>query len=164
MALIDGLPSSGRTAQPPIFMVAIRNVATDSALSLLTAAQRTLPSRPASLSRAQPPTSLSRPAWVPTQRWSACLGTAISSRSCHERPPGQRHVRARPLIHLRASPANPLQFAAMFVQSNDLFFVPKAGGIALFDAGGRAMPGNVANQVALYDAGTDVNQLPALGR
>jgi hypothetical protein len=37
----------------------------------------------------------------------------------------------------RASPADWLQFAATFVQSNDLFFAPKAGGIALFDAGGR---------------------------
>lgn len=35
IALLDGLPSSGRTAQPTTFMIAIRNVATDSTLRLL---------------------------------------------------------------------------------------------------------------------------------
>lgn len=51
----------------------------------------------------------------------------------------------------------------MFVQSNDLFFAPKAGGIALFEPGGRAVHGKVTEQVALYDAGTEVNQPPGAG-
>jgi hypothetical protein len=51
----------------------------------------------------------------------------------------------------------------MFVQSNDLFFAPRAGSIALFDSGGRAIHGNVTSQVAPYDAGTEVNQPPGAG-
>jgi hypothetical protein len=62
-----------------------------------------------------------------------------------------------------ASPGDRLQFATMFVQSNDLFFAPRDGGIALFDAGGSAMHGTVTSRVALYDAGTEVNQRPGAG-
>ena len=62
-----------------------------------------------------------------------------------------------------ASPGDRLRFATMFVQSNDLFFGPKGSGIALFDTGGRAMHGKVTGQVALYDAGTEINQAPGAG-
>lgn len=47
------------------------------------------------------------------------------------------HVRARPVIHLSGVPGRPAAVAAMFVQSSDLFFAPKAAGIALFDAAGQ---------------------------
>lgn len=62
-----------------------------------------------------------------------------------------------------AKPGDRLGFAAMFVQSNDLFFAPKDGGIPLFDKGGRAMMGNRTGLVELYDAGTEVNQAPGVG-
>lgn len=62
-----------------------------------------------------------------------------------------------------ASLGDRLQFATMFVQSNDLFFAPRDGGIALFDAGGRAIHGKVTSRVALFDAGTEVNQPPGVG-
>jgi hypothetical protein len=62
-----------------------------------------------------------------------------------------------------AWPGDRLHFATMFVQSNDLFFAPKEGSIALFDSGGRAIHGNVTGQIALYDAGTEVNQPPGAG-
>ncbi len=62
-----------------------------------------------------------------------------------------------------ASPGDRLQFATMFVQSNDLFFAPMGNGIGLFDPGGRAMHGKVTGQVALYDAGTEINQAPGAG-
>ena len=61
------------------------------------------------------------------------------------------------------SPGDKLQFATMFVQSNDLFFAPRNGGIALFDAGGRAIRGKVTRQIVLFDAGTEVNQAPGVG-
>lgn len=64
---------------------------------------------------------------------------------------------------ITAAPGDRLQFATMFVQSNDLFFAPRDGGIALFDVGGRAMHGRVTNRVALFDAGTEKNQAPGLG-
>lgn len=62
-----------------------------------------------------------------------------------------------------ASPGDHLQFATMFVQSNDLFFAPTGGGIRLFDGGGRAVHGNLSSRVALFDAGTEVNQFPGAG-
>ncbi len=64
---------------------------------------------------------------------------------------------------LTAAPGDRLQFATMFVQSNDLFFAPRDGGIALFDSGGRAMHGKVTSRIALFDAGTEVNQPPGAG-
>lgn len=62
-----------------------------------------------------------------------------------------------------ASPGDRLQFATMFVQSNDLFFAPRGGGIDLFDGGGRAMHDKVTSRVGLFDAGTEVNQPPGAG-
>lgn len=62
-----------------------------------------------------------------------------------------------------AAPGDRLQFATMFVQSNDLFYAPRDGGIALFDSGGRPMHGKVTNRVALFDAGTEVNEPPGVG-
>lgn len=62
-----------------------------------------------------------------------------------------------------AAPGDHLQFATMFVQSNDLFYAPRDGGIALFDKGGRAVHGNVTHRIALFDAGTELNQLPGAG-
>lgn len=54
-----------------------------------------------------------------------------------------------------------LSFVSMMVQSNDLFFAPDESGIALFENGmpiGLNGPVNVTNQVAVWDAGTEVNE------
>ena len=51
----------------------------------------------------------------------------------------------------------------MFVQSNDLFFAPGGDGIALYDKGGKAVMGDVTSQVALWDAGTELNEEPGVG-
>lgn len=51
----------------------------------------------------------------------------------------------------------------MFVQSNDLFFAPKASGIMPFDSSGRAVRGRVTSKVTLYDAGTEHNQARGVG-
>ena len=51
----------------------------------------------------------------------------------------------------------------MFGQSNDLFYAPGESGIALFDAHGKPLQGDVTSQLALWDAGTEVNQEPGLG-
>jgi hypothetical protein len=71
-------------------------------------------------------------------------------------------IPGQPFI-VSASPGDRLQFATMFVQSNDLFFAPRDGGIVLFDAGGRAIYGKATNHVALFDAGTEINQTPGAG-
>jgi len=51
-----------------------------------------------------------------------------------------------------------LSFATMFVQSNDLFYGTSANGLALFDAMGQPISGDVSNQILLWDAGTEVDE------
>lgn len=57
-------------------------------------------------------------------------------------------------------------FATMFVQSNDLFYAFEPGGIALYENGspiGQNSPADVTDRVALWDAGTEVDQRPGSG-
>jgi hypothetical protein len=63
----------------------------------------------------------------------------------------------------QAKPGEMLTFATMFGQSNDCFYAPKGGDIALFDQSGRPMLAERAVEVVLYDAGTEVNQVPGIG-
>ena len=62
-----------------------------------------------------------------------------------------------------AEPGDRLVFAAMFVESNDLFFGSDPGGIALFDPSGVALNGDVTNRIGLWDAGTEINEQPGIG-
>lgn len=56
-----------------------------------------------------------------------------------------------------------LSLATMFVQSNDLFFAPEEAGLALYDAMGNAVTGDVTSSILLWDAGTEVNEEPGVG-
>ena len=56
-----------------------------------------------------------------------------------------------------------LTFATMFVQSNDWFFSPNADGLALFDADGNSLSGDITDQVFLWNAGTEIDQTPGEG-
>ena len=56
-----------------------------------------------------------------------------------------------------------LTFATMFVQSNDWFFAPVPGGVALFDADGHPISGDITDLVVLWNAGTEVDQVPGEG-
>ena len=56
-----------------------------------------------------------------------------------------------------------LSLATMFVPSNDFFYAPDEAGIALYDAGGAPVSGDVTAQIRLWDAGTEANQEPGLG-
>jgi hypothetical protein len=62
-----------------------------------------------------------------------------------------------------AKPGERLTIAAMFAQSNDLFYAPREQGIALFDASGKPVAGDITSQILLWDAGTEVNEEPGLG-
>jgi hypothetical protein len=64
---------------------------------------------------------------------------------------------------ITAEPGEMLTFATMFGQSNDCFYAPKGGAIRLFDRDGRPIMGERAVAVVLYDAGTEINQVPGLG-
>jgi hypothetical protein len=62
-----------------------------------------------------------------------------------------------------AAPGCNLSLAVMFGQSNDLFYAPAERGIALFDAKGAPISGDITSQLVLWDAGTEVNQEPGVG-
>lgn len=70
-----------------------------------------------------------------------------------------------PNLHYRimAKPGDRLHFAVMFVQSNDLFYAFGPRGLALFDDARQPVSGDVTRYVALWDAGTEVNEVPGLG-
>src|SRR5262245_24692281 len=63
-----------------------------------------------------------------------------------------------------AKPGERLTIATMFAQSNDLFYAPREEGIALFDASGKPVAGDITSQILLWDAGTEVNEEPAWAR
>lgn len=66
-------------------------------------------------------------------------------------------------FQITAKPNDYLNFATMFIQSNDLFVGPEDGGISLFDSSGNAMSGDVTGYLSIWDAGTEVNEEPGVG-
>lgn len=56
-----------------------------------------------------------------------------------------------------------VSFAAMLGESNDWFFAPGPDGIALYDADGNPVSGDVTSQVSLWNAGTEIDQEPGVG-
>jgi len=56
-----------------------------------------------------------------------------------------------------------LSFATMFGQSNDLFYATSDDGLALYDASGNPVTGDVTPMIHLWDAGTEVNEEPGIG-
>jgi len=56
-----------------------------------------------------------------------------------------------------------VSFATMFGESNDWFFGPGPEGIALYDGNGNPISGDVTSQIQLWDAGTELDQEPAVG-
>jgi hypothetical protein len=72
-------------------------------------------------------------------------------------PPGQAYE-----FEISAEPGQSLSVAWMFGQSNDLFYSNDRP-IALFDAAGKPVKGDMTAQLSLWDAGTEVNEEPGLG-
>ncbi|HEX2671122.1 MAG TPA: spondin domain-containing protein, partial [Polyangiaceae bacterium] len=62
-----------------------------------------------------------------------------------------------------ASPGEALSFASMLAATNDVFFGPKATGIALFDTNGTPISGDISDQVSLWDTGSEGNEEPGIG-
>ncbi len=56
-----------------------------------------------------------------------------------------------------------LTFASMFGDSNDLFIAPDGHGIALYNAKGAPISGEITLHLKLWDAGTEINQEPFVG-
>ena len=64
---------------------------------------------------------------------------------------------------LMGSPGMKLSMIMMNGQSNDEFYAPDENGIALFDAKGKPLSGDVTAKFILWDAGTEVNQELGIG-
>jgi hypothetical protein len=55
-----------------------------------------------------------------------------------------------------------LSFVTMFGRSNDLFFAPDGKGIELYD-GDMPLSGDITSKISLWDAGTEINEMPGAG-
>lgn len=64
-------------------------------------------------------------------------------------------------VKFYAAKGQTLSFVTMYGNSKDLFFAPVNPGIALFDASGNAITGDVSSQVKLWDNGTNINSDPS---
>ncbi|MFT5749230.1 MAG: hypothetical protein ACI93S_000483 [Ancylomarina sp.] len=56
-----------------------------------------------------------------------------------------------------------LSLATMLAQTNDLFYGFGDEGLALYDENGDAVEGDISSELMLWDAGTEVNQMPGSG-
>lgn len=65
-------------------------------------------------------------------------------------------------LRFTAAPGQSISFATMLRESNDWFFATGPDGIPLFE-GGVAVSGDVTSFVQLWDAGTELDQEPAVG-
>jgi hypothetical protein len=88
---------------------------------------------------------------------SAIFNTAVGATKVGGIRPGQVFE-----FTVTASPGQQLSFVTMFGQSNDWFYAPQAG-IALFDANGQPIQGDVTNQIGLWNVGTEVDEEPGIG-
>jgi hypothetical protein len=66
-------------------------------------------------------------------------------------------------IRFTAGLGHRLSFASMLLESNDWFFGSDPAGIPLFNASGVPLSGDITNLVALWDAGTELDQEPGVG-
>ncbi|UBF24312.1 spondin domain-containing protein [Kovacikia minuta CCNUW1] len=88
---------------------------------------------------------------------SGIFNTAVGATKAGGIRPGQAFE-----FTVTASPGQKLSLVTMFGQSNDWFYAPKSG-IALFDANGKPVQGNVTAQMGLWNAGTEVDEEPGIG-
>ncbi|PSB34108.1 spondin domain-containing protein [Stenomitos frigidus] len=88
---------------------------------------------------------------------SGIFNTAVGAAKAGGIRPGQVFE-----FTVTASPGQKLSLVTMFGQSNDWFYAPQSG-IALFDASGKPIQGDVTPQMSLWNAGTEVDEEPGIG-
>lgn len=149
VVLAGGVPSMGRAMRAIAFTVTIRNIANDTTLKLPDGGTANAPIAPGVYVVGKAPNVLFTPGGMADEAlerlaedgdFQPMLDKVVALKGLAAAGmfvPGQ-------LFTFTASPGDCLQFATMFVQSNDLFFAPKSGGIALFDTGGRAVHGKIS--------------------
>lgn len=89
---------------------------------------------------------------------SGVMNTTVGSSSPGPVLPGSKYE-----VSLDAVPGDRFTFATMLAATNDLFYGPSDEGIALFDDDVNPVNGDVSSQIYLWDAGTEVNEEPAIG-
>lgn len=92
------------------------------------------------------------------QLTGAIFNTPLGATSPGAITPGKKYQ-----FSFDASPGDALSFASMLAATNDVFFGPKATGIALFDSNGTPISGDVSDQVSLWDTGSEGNEEPGIG-
>ena len=85
------------------------------------------------------------------------FGTKIGGSAAGPIGPGEAYR-----FQFTAGPHSNLAFTAMLGQSNDWFFSTPAKGIPLFQ-NGAPISGDITAQIGLFDAGTQVDEEPAVG-
>lgn len=66
-------------------------------------------------------------------------------------------------ITFTAGAGQSVSFASMLGESNDWFFGPGPAGIALYDGTGSPRSGDVTSEIAVWDAGTEIDEEPFVG-
>lgn len=162
------IAATANAAEPTTFTVTIKNISTNETLRLPDDSTTNVPVAPGVFVVGAKPNALFEPGYVASVALERLaedgnfeplldqMKTRMDLTAVGMFVPGQS-------FSITAKPGDKLGFAAMFVQSNDLFFAPRDGGLPLFDKGGRAMTGNRTSLIELYDAGTEVNQAPGVG-
>jgi len=89
---------------------------------------------------------------------SAVFNTPLGKSSPGPILPGSKYS-----FTVEARPGDALSFVSMLAATNDVFFAPRDGGIALFDADGEPVDGDVTDRIYLWDAGTEGNEEPGIG-
>ncbi|WP_179317230.1 spondin domain-containing protein [Winogradskyella undariae] len=89
---------------------------------------------------------------------SGIFNTPVGDANPGPATPGKRYE-----FTVNAGRSQKLSFATMLAATNDLFFAPDGNGIAFYDENGDPISGDVTDQVYLWDAGTEVNEEPAVG-
>ena len=89
---------------------------------------------------------------------SGIFNTPVGDSSPGPATPGKRYE-----FTVDAGRSQSLSFVTMLAATNDAFFAPGNEGIALYDENGNPITADVTDQVYLWDAGTEVNEEPAVG-
>src|SRR5680860_145476 len=94
---------------------------------------------------------------------NAFIGSGVINTPAGETEPGPATPGKKYEFTINAGRSHNLSFAVMLAATNDLFYAPGKDGIALYDDNGDPISGDVTDQVYLWDAGTEVNEEPAVG-
>ena len=92
------------------------------------------------------------------------LGSGVVNTPVGASAPGAIKTGHEYQFMVKAGKGQKLSFAVMLAATNDAFFGPNGDGIALYDNSGNPIASqDVTSQVYLWDAGTEVNEEPAVG-